>query len=177
MFLLRKKKDVSIFWMKKSALSVAMHIEIFYLFLPENRFSHFMQIVSSGDNLHEMSNPVFWEKICFFCLLNKPRGWSGTTHDMAYIFHCRDMISREITIKVMITTHKVVMISQIIMADSIMMARAMIRITSTLTTTDNKLLHPSRVLLAQQRQLQGHPHQQHPPADKVCIFMMIYSVE
>ena len=21
-----------------------------------------MQIVSSGDNLHEMSNPVFWEK-------------------------------------------------------------------------------------------------------------------
>ena len=25
-------------------------------------FSHFMQIVSNGDNLHEMSNPVFWEK-------------------------------------------------------------------------------------------------------------------
>ena len=22
-----------------------------------------MQIVSNGDNLHEMSNPVFWEKL------------------------------------------------------------------------------------------------------------------
>ena len=29
----------------------------FYLFL-ENRIWHFMQIVSNGDNLHEMSNPV-----------------------------------------------------------------------------------------------------------------------
>ena len=25
------------------------------------QFWHFMQIVSNGDNLHEMSNPVFWE--------------------------------------------------------------------------------------------------------------------
>ena len=25
-------------------------------------FWHFMQIVSFGDNLHEMSKPVFWEK-------------------------------------------------------------------------------------------------------------------
>ena len=23
---------------------------------------HFMQLVSTGDNLHEMSDPVFWEK-------------------------------------------------------------------------------------------------------------------
>ena len=30
----------------------------------ENRIWHFMQIVSTiGDNLHEMSNPVFWKKI------------------------------------------------------------------------------------------------------------------
>ena len=29
----------------------------------ENRIWHFMQIVSLGDNLHEMSNPVFWEKL------------------------------------------------------------------------------------------------------------------
>ena len=35
---------------------------IFFLFFPENRIWHFMQIVSNGDNLHEMSNPVFWEK-------------------------------------------------------------------------------------------------------------------
>ena len=34
------------------------HIEIFS---QENRFWHFMQIVSIGDNLHEMSNSVFWE--------------------------------------------------------------------------------------------------------------------
>ena len=30
------------------------HIEIFFLFFPENKSWHFMQ-----DNLHEMSNPVF----------------------------------------------------------------------------------------------------------------------
>ena len=35
---------------------------IFFLFFPENRIWHFMQIVSIGDNLHEMSNPVFWKK-------------------------------------------------------------------------------------------------------------------
>ena len=33
----------------------------FQLF-PENRIKHFMQIVTIGDNLHEMFNPVFWEK-------------------------------------------------------------------------------------------------------------------
>ena len=34
---------------------------IFFLFFsPENRIWHFMQI---GDNLHEISKPVFWKKI------------------------------------------------------------------------------------------------------------------
>ena len=33
----------------------------FFLFFPDKRILHFMQIVSNGDNLHEMSNPVFWE--------------------------------------------------------------------------------------------------------------------
>ena len=42
----------------------------FFLFFPENRIRHSMQIVSigetgfdmsNGDNLHEMSSPVFWE--------------------------------------------------------------------------------------------------------------------
>ena len=33
-----------------------------FLFFPENRILHFMQIVSIGDNLHDMSNPVSWEK-------------------------------------------------------------------------------------------------------------------
>ena len=55
------------------------HFEIFFLFFSENRIWHFMQIVSLGDNLHEMSNPVFWEKIrkiTSFCrLLKMPREW------------------------------------------------------------------------------------------------------
>ena len=33
---------------------------IFFLFFLGNRIWHFMQTVSIGDNLHEMSNPVFW---------------------------------------------------------------------------------------------------------------------
>ena len=35
----------------------------FFLFFPENRIWHFMEIVSIGDNLHEKPNPVFCEKI------------------------------------------------------------------------------------------------------------------
>ena len=35
----------------------------FFLFSPENKTRHFMQIVSFGDNLLEMSNPVSLEKI------------------------------------------------------------------------------------------------------------------
>ena len=44
------------------AFSADDRLMIFFLFFPENRIWHFMQIVSVGDNLHEMSNPVFWEK-------------------------------------------------------------------------------------------------------------------
>ena len=35
---------------------------IFFLFSLENRIWHFMQIVSNWDSLHEISNPVSWEK-------------------------------------------------------------------------------------------------------------------
>ena len=36
---------------------------IFFLFFfLENRIWHFMQIVSIGDNLHEVSEPIFKEK-------------------------------------------------------------------------------------------------------------------
>ena len=35
---------------------------IFFLISPGNRIWHFIQIVSIGDNLHEMSNPVFLDK-------------------------------------------------------------------------------------------------------------------
>ena len=34
----------------------------FFFFFFRKPISHLMQIVSKGDNLHEMSNPVFWEK-------------------------------------------------------------------------------------------------------------------
>ena len=34
---------------------------LFFLFFLENRIRHFMHIVS-GDNLHEMSDPIFKEK-------------------------------------------------------------------------------------------------------------------
>ena len=51
------------------AFSADDKMMLFFLFFPENRIWHFMQIVSLGDNLHEMSNPVFWEKetICMKC--------------------------------------------------------------------------------------------------------------
>ena len=39
-------------------VSVRQTDEIF----PENRIYHTMQIVSLGDQLHEISNPIFWEK-------------------------------------------------------------------------------------------------------------------
>ena len=38
------------------------HFEILFLFFPENRIRRVMQIASNGNNLHEMSNPVFWGK-------------------------------------------------------------------------------------------------------------------
>ena len=38
------------------------HFKSFFLFFSENKVWHFLQIVSSGDNLHEMTNPVFKEK-------------------------------------------------------------------------------------------------------------------
>ena len=65
-------KSNATFWFKKSyqhlnfttlwATSADDKL-IFFLFFPENRIWHFMQIVSTGDNLHGMSNPVFWGKI------------------------------------------------------------------------------------------------------------------
>ena len=39
------------------------HFEIFSYLFPVNKLWHFMQTVSSGDNLHKMSSPIFWEKI------------------------------------------------------------------------------------------------------------------
>ena len=39
------------------------HFEIFSYFFPENRIRHFLQIVSNGNNLQEMSNPVLLGKM------------------------------------------------------------------------------------------------------------------
>ena len=41
---------------------------IFFLFFPENRIRHFMQIVFNGENLQEMSKPVFLAK--YFSMLS-----------------------------------------------------------------------------------------------------------
>ena len=46
---------------KKNISKCCDKFMIFFLFFPLNRIWHFMQIVSTGD-LHEMSNPVSWEK-------------------------------------------------------------------------------------------------------------------
>ena len=34
----------------------------FFIFFPKHRIWHYMQIVSNGDNLHEMLNPVSGKK-------------------------------------------------------------------------------------------------------------------
>ena len=44
------------------ANSADIKLMIFILFFLENRILHFMQIVLIGDNMHELSNPVFEEK-------------------------------------------------------------------------------------------------------------------
>ena len=36
--------------------------EIYFLFCPKNKLWYFMQIISSGDSLHGMSEPIFGEK-------------------------------------------------------------------------------------------------------------------
>ena len=47
-------------WVKTSADDILNFF--FFKFFPENRLWPFMQIISSGDNLHEMSMPIFWER-------------------------------------------------------------------------------------------------------------------
>ena len=59
---LQKRKPGWLTFTTLWAFSADDKMMLFFLFFPENRIWHFMQIVSLGDNLHEMSNPVFWEK-------------------------------------------------------------------------------------------------------------------
>ena len=46
-------------WVKISVDDIFKFFFIIIIF-PENRFWHFMQIVSSGDRLHEISKPFFF---------------------------------------------------------------------------------------------------------------------
>ena len=46
----------------------------FFLFFPENRIWHFMQIVSIGDNLHEMPNPVSLDNLLE---MSNPVSWDN----------------------------------------------------------------------------------------------------
>ena len=63
------------------AFSADGQLMIFFLFFPENRIWHFMQIVSWGDNLHEMSNPVFWgKKDKYFKLLSAENFTQSAKH-------------------------------------------------------------------------------------------------
>ena len=43
------------------------HFDLSFLFFPENRIRHYMQIVSAGDNLHRMSNSIFSENKKKYC--------------------------------------------------------------------------------------------------------------
>ena len=74
--------------------SICRHDEILFLifFFSQNTIGEFMQ---TGDNLHELSNPVFWENnkkkpsICH--LLNKPRVISNgdNLHEMSNHVYCK----------------------------------------------------------------------------------------
>ena len=43
-------------------LSGLIQLAIYILFFPENRIWHYMEIVSIGNNLHEVSKSVSWGK-------------------------------------------------------------------------------------------------------------------
>ena len=61
----KKKKKKKNYLVTLSALGKNFsrrHFEIFFLFFPENGLSQIMQNVSFRDTLHEMSEPIFWEK-------------------------------------------------------------------------------------------------------------------
>ena len=60
----------------------------FTTFYPENRFWHFMQIVSTGDNLHEMSKHVFKEnKKKYFNMMSAENFTQSANHQ-----RCRPLL-------------------------------------------------------------------------------------
>ena len=66
-------KESSLTFITCSAISTDNKLVILFLYLPENRIWHFLQLVSIGDNLHKMSNPVFWDISKYFLLKILPR--------------------------------------------------------------------------------------------------------
>ena len=66
---MKSSADLSLIFTNLLANSEELVVyKYFFLFFPENRIWCFMQIVSSGDNLHETSNPVFLEKLETTCM-------------------------------------------------------------------------------------------------------------
>ena len=69
---------------KKNIINLlSADIQIVFLFFPENRIWYFMQIVSSGDNLYEMSNPVF----CFLGKNNKNNNNNKKKSQICYLLN------------------------------------------------------------------------------------------
>ena len=58
----KKKKLECLLQILLWAYSANGKFMIFFLFFPENRIRQYMQIVSNGDILYKISNPVFWGK-------------------------------------------------------------------------------------------------------------------
>ena len=52
---------IFIFMLRIWGKNFNIRLEIFVLFFQEMGFWHYMQIVSIGDNLHEMTKPIFRE--------------------------------------------------------------------------------------------------------------------
>ena len=57
----QKKTGLDISCILSPLETICMKCQIQFL-EEKNTRQHFVQIVFIGDNLHEMSNPVFWEK-------------------------------------------------------------------------------------------------------------------
>ena len=64
-YLASSNQTLPLSWQIQQTTNLFIYFFYLFLFSPENRIKrikHLMQIASSGDNLPEMSNPIFWEK-------------------------------------------------------------------------------------------------------------------
>ena len=64
--MLEKRKDIVLNLYHSMDRFRRQQIDYIFLCFPENRIRYFIQIISIGDNLHEMSKPVFlmeWQTV------------------------------------------------------------------------------------------------------------------